>query len=247
MHTLNITTFFQLRIFPTGKFLVLSNSSAVYSLFESEQGIGNYFSHLIENSLHHITVNLWSSSPVDQFLTRLHELNIYQGVSFSYALDEYVDIFSFATNQVDEKILNVYLNNLSLLKRFIVYFRFKTEKILARKTAKSFSQKNELNLSKNLPLDNLAGITRFKNKLLSCHIEATLLKSFDEKIELTEKEKKYLGCLLEGKSIKMMANELNVSRRTVEAYLKSIKNKTGLYTNDQLISIFNQDVLMEIL
>lgn len=242
---LKITTFFQLRIFPTGKFLVLSNSLAVYSAFESEQAIGSFFSQLIENSRYGaININLWPSPTTDEFLSRLSERSIYCGISISYALDGYIDIFSFATNRTNGEVLSVYLNNLSLLKRFIVYFRFKSKKILESKTAQSFSLDKELRLSKKLTCANQDGQSRFKNKVISSYINAALSKKLNRTAALTEKETRCLTHLLAGKSIKMMAEELNISRKTVEACLKNIRIKTGFYTKEQLLSIFNRDLLL---
>lgn len=242
---LNITTFFQLRIFATGNFLVLSNSPEVYSFFESEQTIGNHFFQLIKNSQPGaINVNLWPSHTSDELLTKLHEMNIHHGISISYAIDNYVDIFSFATDQSHEGIINVYLNNVVLLKRFIVYFRFKAKKLLEQKTERSLFLNKKFEFRPNSAAKNLACLARFKKKLTSWYLQSTLVNKISKETVLTKKEMECLSHLLTGKSIKGVADEMNVSRKTVEACLKKVRTKAGFYTNDQLISIFNLDPLL---
>lgn len=58
--------------------------------------------------------------------------------------------------------MNLYLNNLSLLKRFIIYFRIKSKKIIERKTTQSLYPKKSF--SKNVSRANLERLFKFEDK-----------------------------------------------------------------------------------
>jgi DNA-binding CsgD family transcriptional regulator len=60
----------------------------------------------------------------------------------------------------------------------------------------------------------------------------------DNKFSLTPREYECLESMALGRSMKETANELNLSPRTVEVYINSIKLKTGFYTRSQLVSLF---------
>ena len=54
-------------------------------------------------------------------------------------------------------------------------------------------------------------------------------------MRLTDRDKYSLSGLLEGKNIRVMAKELHLSPRTIEASFETLKSKTGYRTRSQLI------------
>ncbi|OJX12817.1 MAG: hypothetical protein BGO77_04950 [Caedibacter sp. 37-49] len=59
---------------------------------------------------------------------------------------------------------------------------------------------------------------------------------------LTKREFECLSWLSEGMTAKEMAIKMNISHRTVEQYVKSIKEKTHLYKRSQLIYFFKREI-----
>ncbi|OJX12820.1 MAG: hypothetical protein BGO77_04965 [Caedibacter sp. 37-49] len=58
---------------------------------------------------------------------------------------------------------------------------------------------------------------------------------------LTKREFECLSWLSEGMTAKEIAIKMNISHRTVEQYVKSIKEKTNFYRRSQLVTFFKKE------
>ncbi len=58
---------------------------------------------------------------------------------------------------------------------------------------------------------------------------------------LTRREFECLSWLSEGMTAKEIAIKMNISHRTVEQYVKSLKEKTKLYRRSQLVTLFKKE------
>ena len=57
---------------------------------------------------------------------------------------------------------------------------------------------------------------------------------------LTKREMECLFWISKGYIAKEIAREMHISLRTVEGYVKIIRNKTNLYRRSQMIAFFNE-------
>lgn len=236
LNIIEITTFFMIRVTLDGEYFILCNSHDVLRFFNQENDIGDYFSCLAENSIHRkLSINLWPDYGSDESLTKLNGLNICHGLSITYRLCDYIDIFSFATDADNEKIKIFYLNNFQLLKRFIIYFKIKGKLIIEQQVYNALNHsKRSLNFKNDSKNEWADRVKKFQEEML-WHV---VISKHGKKVMLTQKESEYLAHLLEGKSSRKIAEELGVSQRTIEACLENIKFKTGYHTKMQLLSVF---------
>ncbi len=66
------------------------------------------------------------------------------------------------------------------------------------------------------------------------------LKKPWEEIYLTQREAECVQLCLMGKSMKQVGVDLDLSPRTIEFYLKNIKEKMGIRKKSELLSVFNE-------
>lgn len=60
----------------------------------------------------------------------------------------------------------------------------------------------------------------------------------EQKIIITNRECEFLLWLSNGLTAKEIANQMDISPRTVEDYIRKVRQKTNLYKRSQLISFF---------
>jgi hypothetical protein len=139
-----------------------------------------------------------------------------------------IEKYTFANFDKDDDLTDFYLNNLDLLHRFILYFQFKTRNL----TKEAFNNKAYVNINFNLFHINdklLNQKERDQRNLFIQETEITKIQVKDSNFNLyiTKKELECLHLLAIGKTMKEIANVLNISSRTVEDHLNNIKFKTG--------------------
>lgn len=128
-----------------------------------------------------------------------------------------------------------FLNNLPLLKKFNQYFVEETRSLLKN------IDNNLINLpvalgSKYYKLPESFGYSmggKEKNsflKSIGCPLEQDLVK-------LTTRERELLKLTLNGYTANYIANELDLSRKTVENYLATLKEKLDCSTKSELINV----------
>ncbi len=233
----DISTFIHIRVSRENNFFVLSNNLKIiqYCMYE-KAGITEYLTGIINNvSPAKISVCLWPCERAIFLVSALSALKIGNGISIFMPFNDYVDIFSFATDVDNKKIGNFYLNHLKLLKRFIVHYRLKAAHII-----------DDMNYDHMIKLSRGVNFNNIQNNNLLSELESFRQKILPEKlivkqngkceITLASKETKYLSLMLEGKSVRRIAEELGVSPKTVESVLQKTKWKTQCDTKIDLLS-----------
>jgi DNA-binding CsgD family transcriptional regulator len=161
------------------------------------------------------------------------ENNIWHGFYIIYNQKEYCEIFTFAFNTQAEAKEQFYFQNSNLLVKFTHYFRNKAADIL-----------DDRDKSK---------IALFSEKFDFSYVEDSNKKLFLEEIDtnlvlrgmngnlvnLTNRESEALKLLVKNKTMKEVAQLLDLSPRTVETYINNLKLKLGVSYKNQLIEIFN--------
>ncbi|MES2214829.1 MAG: helix-turn-helix transcriptional regulator [Pseudomonadota bacterium] len=237
---LNINVFFYIKIFNNGKYILLSNHSAWqkhHYLHVHNQG--KFFETCNKLSLkNQLKYFMWPSDPVDELLLDLYKHNIWNGISFCIRLEDSIERFCFASTNKNWQIKSCYLNNIDLLKRFLVFFREKS----------SFSLQN---------LDNqYCGIFRDGVDIMQIEQEANKIDVYDQVLhneaitipkysisntisgaKLSPRETECLYYISQGYLMREIAASLGISVSAVEYYLNNIKNKTACNTHAGLLSL----------
>lgn len=135
-----------------------------------------------------------------------------------------------------------YLRHFGLLKRFIIFFRLKYKEEI------EVAANNLLDLKENIKLYSNHDSSKKRKNFAKFNwntfsIKDCIISANKNTVRLTDREKYYLSGLLEGKNIPVMAKELHISPRTIEASLETLKSKTGYRTRAQLIKAVKQPYL----
>jgi DNA-binding CsgD family transcriptional regulator len=182
--------------------------------------IKNVLAHNNDDPLNFIVDHCINTFSFQQFLILIiREINFYE-------------VFCFATSLTDNRALQLYLNELDLIKNFIKYFKSNMSTILHEVCDTSANVKEFKNYG-FMPSNQSIKTTLDEEE------REILLKKFSpqeyavkQQIKnLTPREKESLYWILRGKTADETAKILNISKRTVEIYRNSCKAKLGGYLN----------------
>jgi DNA-binding CsgD family transcriptional regulator len=156
---------------------------------------------------------------------------LYAGITLIVKEERYIDFYCFGTNNDRADTENWFICNLDLLKRFICYFKSAASTLLRQ------SEQSKIflpNCKDFLILDTRDSPEDLKKAEF---MRATQINKFyiNNGVYLTKREIDCAQKLIIGYSIKEMAQELNLSPRTVEEYINNIKIKTGTNTKSHAI------------
>lgn len=144
------------------------------------------------------------------------------------------DFYHFANNYESKAINQVYITNLDLLKKFVLYFKDS----ISQSKSLSSAYDIKFELDKNVIGYTLENDMNFEN--LNVNRAAFLQdinQSFHTIDDFPPQQARCLKLLLEGKTAKEIANQLNLSRRSVEHYIQAIRKKLNCKNK---IELFNK-------
>ncbi|MBT4879449.1 MAG: helix-turn-helix transcriptional regulator [Alphaproteobacteria bacterium] len=173
-------------------------------------------------------------------LNAMYEHDIWNAINLYTSHESEVEKFCFASNREDVDNMNFYLNNLDVLKRFIVYFKNSCDSLI------DASDESKLALVQNRE-PCIIGKQAPKNPNNSQLLEKTKLKKYSFNVEcqptiLSAQEFQCLQYFTRGKTMKEIGIILNISHRTVESYINNIRRKIGYKSRSELATIFAKNV-----
>jgi hypothetical protein len=141
---------------------------------------------------------------------------------------QYRDVYTFCSHPSSFAINDFYIHHFDLLETFIKYFQEKAGRLINSSSTKAFKI-----LPNNLYTNNI------KNDLLDgCLTHKVMQQSSNEDLQLfhklTPREKECLCWLFYGKTAAEIAIILDISQRTAEKHIISVKKKLSCYTLFQL-------------
>lgn len=184
----------------------------------------------------------WPTLNHDDELEASQRFNMYNGFSMLIKNHDYIEAFWFTYSNPSNKdfISSFYLKNIVKLKEFCTYFR------------QAFSQ--EIN---NLNYQNFAkyelGIKIYhyddKHKMLDIDkfLSLTDTRKYpiinnNSEIFLSNREYQCLNYMTHGKTAKEIAMTLELSSRSIELYIKNIKNKLKVNNKFEAVKLFKQNI-----
>ena len=155
---------------------------------------------------------------------------IYHPIDVFYQNETYLELFSFAISADNPEVQNWYLNNLSLLNKFVFNIKSKLDNIICSDHVQPVSIANPYQLPALSELD--VNHSPFDSSTTS--LEVTFQGC---KVRLSPRETEISSYVVKGYTSKTIARKLDISHRTVEIFIGKIKQKFGCTTKDELVSL----------
>jgi DNA-binding CsgD family transcriptional regulator len=240
-----IKYFSYIKNFNNGAQIYLSNSSDwVKNYYEKSL----YKTSLFEGppSLYRTGYVLWpANSNKEVFKLARDTFDSGDGITFSNRLKNSCEFFFFSGAVENKTLINFFLTNIGLLQRFIVYFKDKASKILNKaETCKIIIPDHFRYLVTDDETNFIAPIFNKKDALIEAFLHETKIKRYTfqdvthyRDIILSAREIDCAIGLLEGKTAQELANNLSLSRRTVETHLDALKIKLNCYKKSELTTM----------
>lgn len=157
----------------------------------------------------------------------------------------YVDVGHFASTRNNTKALDFYINNLPLLHEYLFQFtqRFQEEINLFYSNYDLSLLTETISDNKSVPpvnQDLFSANTNLYTRECAVKKSATKVPLYfgSTKVYLSLRETQCMFYLSRGKTSKEIAKSLDISPRTVETYLNSVRLKTGIQSKSTLLDIF---------
>lgn len=182
--------------------------------------------------------SLW---PVDHspnsppILSLLNAHDLWHGFQITYRREEYCEMFSFTFSKKAGDRASFYMNNISILMKFITYFKTQAIDLIEDK------DKTRLSLFPEKFCTDFISNDPSRKFLLDIDKNLSLKDSTGNIINLTHRESECLKVFAKNKTSKEMAKILDISPRTAELHMHNIKQKLGINYKNQLVDIYTEN------
>lgn len=167
------------------------------------------------------------------------------GITLIESGPDYCEFYFFSSSKNNYNIINFYINNLDILKRFILYFKEQSHDLIKKSEKNRIITQNILQYrphNEEKILDSVLSQSEIQELKFAFNQETSIKNQNSivrklEKYQLTEREIDVINYLTKGKTAKQTARYLIISNRTVEKHLENIKKKLGCENKMQILSI----------
>lgn len=231
---INISFFFYIKILESGHYIALSNHQKFLEHHYRAIDHQGVFFDKINRSADDVKLvcSLWPTEPPtephDFILETLRKFDIWNGISLVKRMPGSIERFCFAGSNHAATLGNFYMNNMGLLKRFLLYFKEKTHMLVS-----SFNQSNMAKFQQHVSIAPLNLHTPDQDRSLLQFLDnirpkqTTFIHGRLGLVKLSPQENECMKHLSMGKTAKKIAQEMSLSQRTVESYINNVKFKTG--------------------
>ncbi|MBA2654139.1 MAG: helix-turn-helix transcriptional regulator [Gammaproteobacteria bacterium] len=146
---------------------------------------------------------------------------------------DFDDMFSLATTPDNTYILNKYINNLDLLNQFLLYYKEKSKSLIAKSKVARYSSEHFGATTQPMPC-NIADREAFIQTMPLNKI--TLRGNLGDAV-ISKRELDCLKLIIKCYSFKQIGKTLDISPRTVETYVNTLKSKLGCDTKLELVNL----------
>lgn len=231
-----IVHFAYIRVLPGKKMFRIANNAAWSEKFFEHQFYNDL--HLYGINLQKVPVNgtarfILAGKPESKHCNLLcNEFNMWNFLLIYEKFEDYSNFWCFGADRDNSEILNLYLNNVNLFKKFVVYFK---EKYLDNLTYvdKKFFITTEIDMFQYEYVIE-ENLKKFFN---DTQVRKYYFKSDNKEYSLSRRETECLSYLSKGMGIKEIASIMNVSPRTIESYVIHIKDKTNCYNKNDVLKL----------
>jgi len=179
---------------------------------------------------------LWNTFQGQEIFKASKAFGIDHGIVFIKPGNGYCEFFHFATTPENSKILNFYLNHIDLLHQFNNHFKQVAASIIQKGETQRIILPHDYISQKQSPNENW----HFNQQLLMA-----FLKKDEETMSallprLAKRERECCYYVVQAMTSKQIAQQLNISYRTVEKHIESIKAKLSCKSRSELIALLNK-------
>lgn len=234
---LGLTTFGYKRVYEDGRYMFLStNKEWAQYHYQNIHDHGTFFQTAMNNTCSQEFYRvLWPANANDHFLQSLCHFGMWHGINFYKKGEDYLELWTFSTSVDKENIRQNYINTLKYFEEFISHFNNKAQEIInVREPSKLSKFKDTVSFGANDNLLSNANTYQFLSIRDKMKIDKLIIKGLTENVSLTKRETECGKLLSAGRGTKEIAKALDLSPRTVEFYINSIKEKTGFYSRAQI-------------
>ena len=184
--------------------------------------------------------DLWLMLP-DPF-NLYHEMrtlfNVFNGITITKTHPNHCDFYFFGSTADNHKINNFYLSNLNILTEFNKYFLDRARPIIEKVSKSKLIFPYEGHPILN---NNSINLTEPNNQYIDKKLNFLVEIRSNQKLSnhITNRECSCIPFIASGHTNAEIANQLNISVRTVESHIESIKRKFNCSSKQQLISLLN--------
>jgi DNA-binding CsgD family transcriptional regulator len=180
--------------------------------------------------------HLWETTlPIEQQLLSKN-LNIGNGILWVKHLQDRTEIIEFAGDADNRQMYDFYMNNKSLLKRFITYFTDEAKELITTATCQKVTPSDNMilrhNLQKPFNIDQ-SHLNHFLNELES------------PQHSLSNRELECFLYLIKGYSIAQISSENNLAIPTIANYIHRVKQKLQCFSRKEMVQKATEMGLIE--
>lgn len=246
LSNLNINYFAYTKILPDGRFLNLFNNlHFLQNWFFTSGGFGDLVTAFYKQpeSKSYILAPYDSDSlQKDRTLSLLASYGITSSF-YIFKRDTHGQLigYYFYSTSNDPLFSSYYLINIPILEHFIKYFETNAQDLIAISDESRLANFYQpLTIPINL-LENTLLISKIEQFLLETQLLNITLTGKKGEIKLTRRETECLYYLSQGKSMKEIGRTLDLSPKTIEFYLRNIKDKSGYPTRSELLTQYSKN------
>jgi|GEM_PF-4640411 len=176
---------------------------------------------------------LVSKNDFSNVLKEARELyDLDHGLSIQEIFEDHIEIYDITASSHCCEINELYLQHMDSIKKFIRYFRVRAQKIIEQVEGYKFKTTAILLGEED---ETLKKKEKFNREIELSYLNVDVKGSC---ISLTKRATQCVIELIQGSSNKMIGKTLNISPRTVESYMESIKIKLNCDGKNQIIKKF---------
>lgn len=170
---------------------------------------------------------LWPTDCRDAVLDLFKKHNIFHGITAYKRSGSSVEAWSFGATVADSQAANFYINNLDILNKFISYFNICAKELI-----------DVTDSSKLAHFSNPISIEKFQQPSAESFPTTGFSSPCGKKNLLTNRQLECLKLISNGRTAREVARIMNVSSRTVESHINTIKDKLKTTRKNSIIEYY---------
>lgn len=237
-----ITAFSHTRVYDDSSFIDISDNAEMIECFYYKTDIYKYYEPDVNPAQLNTEFFLCSSLQDNKAVQVCREdLNIDNVIVLSEKVDDAYHLWNFGTTRGNDQIVNFYINNLDILKSFVLYFKDKARKIIKNFEKEKIIRENIGNSFMNkIKNKDCAHMNTIFSNLKRYHLGGKFHDSY-----LTPTEFQILCFSMVGKSSEEISIILGSKKRTIEKHMENIKLKFSCSNKSSIVKKVFQETYLE--
>jgi len=247
LQKMGITLFSHTRVYKDNSFIDISDRADMLDYFYYQTDMYKYYFPDVNPWMFKEKFFLCNTMENNPSIKALKDdLKIDNIITLIEQYDTHCELFHFGTTPHNHKIINLYLNNIDVLKAFTLFFKDKAQSLIHESEQHRIKRPVDVNefFNLNSPPNEKMDKNEFYRNLSMKEVQ---FKYHGQLIKFTLREIQILKWAILGKSSSEISIILNISRRTSENHLNNIKHKLGCHKITDVIRTLMEAGIMEMI